>query len=194
MFLHFFFSFYVFVLWLDGRSEVSLCVLTDFPLEYFRKLISELRMKEYSKESWHSWYVRTGSGQLLRQASTAACILNEIIYGMSDQSVDLYAKMFQKSKTKADETYGKGPGCVDELGKSILNESVWKVCQGKDARNHLINCVGSILHEYLCPEIWNLPISKESSLLAQDAEDDDLPSYFYRDTTMLHPSNIPFPS
>ncbi|KAJ8631292.1 hypothetical protein MRB53_024615 [Persea americana] len=96
----------------DGRREVSLSVLTDFPLEYFRKLISELRMKEYSKESWHSWYARSGSGQTLRQASTAACILNEIIYGMSEQSVDLYAKMFQKSKTKADEIYGKESGCA----------------------------------------------------------------------------------
>ena len=45
-------------------------------------------MREHSKESWQSWYSRVGIGQSERQASTAVCLLNEIIFCVSDKAVD----------------------------------------------------------------------------------------------------------
>nr|GEW59086.1 ARM repeat superfamily protein [Tanacetum cinerariifolium] len=39
-------------------------------------------------ESWQSWYKRSNSGKLVRQASTDVCILNEMVFGLSDQAID----------------------------------------------------------------------------------------------------------
>ncbi|KAF8412889.1 hypothetical protein HHK36_000861 [Tetracentron sinense] len=174
----------------DPRREVSLSIVTDIPLGYLRKLVSEVRMKGYSKESWQSWYSRVGSGQLLRQASTAVCILNEMIFGISDQSVDIYARMFRKSRMKGEEIQGYDAGYGDgqpyKIEHAGFNESIWKVCQGKDSRSHLIDCVGSILHEYLSPEVWDLPIEQKSSLLELESEEEEITLHFFRDTAMLH--------
>jgi hypothetical protein len=77
---------------LDIRSEGHLSLITYIPQGYLCKLISEIPVKEYNNESWQSWYNRTGSGQLLHQASTAVCILNEIIFVLSDQAVRHHQK------------------------------------------------------------------------------------------------------
>ncbi|GJT99647.1 hypothetical protein Tco_1109986 [Tanacetum coccineum] len=71
-----------------SRSEGNLSVIKDIPLSYLRKLIGDVRNKEYMNESWQSCYKRTNSGKLVRQASTAVCILNEMVFGLSDQAVD----------------------------------------------------------------------------------------------------------
>ncbi|XP_077233092.1 ARM repeat superfamily protein isoform X1 [Tasmannia lanceolata] len=174
----------------DQRSEISLSTLADIPLDYFRKLIQELRMKQYSKESWHSWYPKSRSGQLLRQASTAACILNEFIYGISNQSIDSFSKVFQKTMTKVGEIQGKDIGDAGAQHGRIVNttlrDSAWKVYQGNDAKSRVIDCVGSVLHEYLSPEVWDLPIDQNSFLLAQETDAVNLPLHFFRDTMMLH--------
>lgn len=159
----------------DLRSEGHLSIIADIPLVYLRKLISEIRVKEYNNESWQSWYNRTGSGQLLRQASTAVCILNEMIFGLSDQAVDIFTRMFQKSGAKREE--------FQELDAGLANESVWRSSQDKGVRSQLIDCVGRILHEYLSPEVWDLPLEHKSSLI-DEAEDISL--HFFRDTAMLH--------
>lgn len=164
-----------FCLLLDLRSEGHLSIIADIPLVYLRKLISEIRVKEYNNESWQSWYNRTGSGQLLRQASTAVCILNEMIFGLSDQAVDIFTRMFQKSGAKREE--------FQELDAGLANESVWRSSQDKGVRSQLIDCVGRILHEYLSPEVWDLPLEHKSSLI-DEAEDISL--HFFRDTAMLH--------
>ncbi|KAL5977233.1 hypothetical protein ACLOJK_021576 [Asimina triloba] len=154
----------------DHRSDISLSVLIDIPLENIRKLVSELRMRAYSKESWHSWYARSGSGHLLRQASTAACILNEIMYGMSDLSVNLFAEMFGKSKRKGAAAIGNNQS---DISRNVIpKESVWKVHRGEGASNYVIDCAGSILHEYLSQEVWDLPTDQKSSLQAQDQGDE----------------------
>ncbi|KAF6164750.1 hypothetical protein GIB67_041002 [Kingdonia uniflora] len=152
----------------DTRSGVSLSVIIDIPLSYLRKLISEVQMKGYSKESWQSWYTRSTSGQLLRQASTAVCVLNEIIYGLSDQSINLYARKF----------------CLSRMNGKDMQEHVWNVCQ-KDAKEHLANCIGSILHEYLSPELWDLPVGQKASILEMDNEAGNMKLHFFRDTEML---------
>ncbi|CAK9165660.1 unnamed protein product [Ilex paraguariensis] len=133
-------------LFADSRGEGSLSVITDIPLGYLRKLVAEVRTKEYSKESWQSWHQRTGSGQLVRQASTAACILNEMVFGLSDQAVDPFARMFQKSRLRWGEMEKYDAGCDDnqpfKLEQAVPDKFVWKViidgiaifnvCLGKD--------------------------------------------------------------
>nr|CAN74887.1 hypothetical protein VITISV_007255 [Vitis vinifera] len=174
----------------DFRSEGYLSVITDIPLGYFRKLVSEVRMREYSKESWQSWYHRTGSGQLLRQASTAACMLNEMIFGISDQAVEDFARMFQKSKINQENMKGYDAGFSGDQHyrheAPMINESIWRVWQGRGARSHLIDCIGNIMHEYLSSEVWDLPTEQKSSLLQADGEAGNFSLHFLCDTTLLH--------
>ena len=174
---------------LDIRSEGQLSLVIDVPLGYLRKLISEIRVKEYNNESWQSWYNRTGSGQLLRQASTAVCILNEMIFGLSDQAFHIFTRMFHKSREKREEAQefdaGFANGQHHNTECSLPNESVWKVSQDKGVRSNLIDCVGRILHEYLSPEVWDLPVEHNSSLIHLDGEDEDISLHFFRDTAML---------
>lgn len=158
---------------------MHLSLITEIPLGYLRKLVSEVRLKECNKESWQTWYDRTGSGQLVRQASTAACILNELIFGVSDQAINSFTRMFQKSRTTKEEGQ-------EEIKCRMLTETIWKVSQEKGVRSHLIDCIGRILHEYLCPEVWDFPTERKSSLVKPDSEDEDISLYFFRDAAMLH--------
>ncbi|XP_057963630.1 uncharacterized protein LOC131154857 [Malania oleifera] len=172
------------------RTEGCLSIITDIPLGYLRKLVSELRMKESGDEGWQSWYERTGSGQLLRQASTAACILNEIIFGMSDQAIDIYTRMFGKSRIRKEEMQEYNPACSesqpDKFDHDVLSESFWNVYQKGSASNCLIDCVGSILHEYLSPEVWNLPMECKSNIRGPDGKAEEITLHFFQDVAMLH--------
>ncbi|KAG8658701.1 hypothetical protein MANES_03G176500v8 [Manihot esculenta] len=173
----------------DFKSEGYMSVVIDIPLDYLRKLISEVRIKGYNKESWQSWYSRTGSGQLLRQASTAVCILNEMIFGLSDQSVDSLMKMLRKSIVKRheiqefDASVADGQPCTDEC--SELTQSIWKFSLAKACRSHLIDCIGRILHEFLSSEVWDLPVDSKPSHIQLDGEVEEIPSHFFHDTAML---------
>ena len=166
---------------------MHLSLITEIPLGYLRKLVSEVRMKECNKESWQRWYNRNGSGKLLRQAGTAVCILNEMIFGISDQSNNFFASMFHKPQEKGKNIQESDDGLsYGQPYKSMFTESKWKVSHEKDVRSHLIDCIGRILHEYLSPEIWDLPIENNSSVVEPDSEDGDISLYFFRDTAMLH--------
>lgn len=168
---------------LDFKTEGQLSVIADIPLGYFRKLVSEIRAKQYKKEDWQTWYARTGSGQLVRQASTAACILNEMIFGVSNQAADTFTRMFHKSKTKGEDLqqldtgFTGDPQCSDKL--------MWKISGGREAKRHLIDIIGKILHEYQSLEVWDLPIDHRSSVLT-NGEVEDITLHFFRDTAMLH--------
>ncbi|EYU33785.1 hypothetical protein ABFS82_08G161200 [Erythranthe guttata] len=151
-------SLYIFT---DSRNEGSYCVLIDILLGHFRNLTSELRTREHRNDSWQSWYKRTGSAHLVRRASTASCILNEMIYGLSDQASTSFNGMFR-------------------------NKGIYVNSNGnKNARIHLIDCIGSILHEYLSPEIWNIPLGFSDSL-EQFGEDGDINLHVFNDNGMLH--------
>eukprot|EP00257_Ricinus_communis_P015582 XP_015573531.1 uncharacterized protein LOC8280892 isoform X1 [Ricinus communis] len=174
----------------DFGSEGHMSVVTDIPLDYLRKLISEVRAKDYTKETWQSWYNRTGSGQLLRHASTAACILNEMIFGLSDQSIDSLTKMFHKSMVKGEEIQefdARGAGnqpCTFECPE--LTRSIWKLSLEKASRVSLIECIGRILHEYLSSEVWDLPMDHKPSHVQPDDEVGEITLHFFHDTAMLH--------
>lgn len=153
------------------KSAAGLTVITDIQLGPLRNLVSEVRRKEYSKETWQSWYTRTGSGQLLRQASTSACILNEIIFGISDQSIDVFTRMFRKHMLKGDDKQ---------------ENNCWKVCLDKATRNHLIDCIGTVLHEYQSPEVWDIPIEHKNLILQSDDEAEEISLHLFNDASMLH--------
>ncbi|XP_059277396.1 uncharacterized protein LOC132031442 isoform X1 [Lycium ferocissimum] len=175
-------------LFADPRTEGPLSIIIDLPLENLRKLVSEIRMKEYSEESWQSWYSRITSGQLVRQASTAVCILNELIFGLSDQAIDDFTRMFRAYVMAPQEN----KKCQEDasqyckIEQSTTEESVWKICQVKGERSHLVDCIGSILHEYLSPEIWDLPVEHTAALQQYDCEDANISSHFFNDNVMLH--------
>ncbi|MFS7922333.1 hypothetical protein Hanom_Chr03g00247851 [Helianthus anomalus] len=139
-----------------ARIDGNLSIIKDIPLSYMRKLIGDIRHKEYTKESWQSWYNRTNLGKLVRQASTSACMLNEMIFGLSDQAIDNLKTRFHNTK------------------------SIWHVSLNKDIRVQLIDCIGSILHEYLSPEVWNLPLDQS------DVGSGDVTVHFFHDNAMLH--------
>uniref|UniRef100_A0A9I9CTN0 Uncharacterized protein n=1 Tax=Cucumis melo TaxID=3656 RepID=A0A9I9CTN0_CUCME len=124
----------------DSKGEGSLSVTIDIPLENLQKLVFELRKKEYSEENWEYWYRRTGSGQLVRQASTAVYILNEMIFGVSEYSVDYFSSTFQRARMHRKVT--SDYECV------TTNEASLKVPLEK-VRAQLIDCIGRVLHEYL---------------------------------------------
>lgn len=172
---------------LDSQSEGGLSIIMDLPLENLRKLVSEVRMKEYNSESWHSWYKRTGSGQVIRRASTAACVLNEMLFGLSEQAINNFSKMFSKSSVEWQELKnnedGNQPGNVDDV---VSIDLVWRVCLVKGSRNQVVDYVGCVLHEYLSSEIWSLPIDGKDLFQQSHNEEGDMNLYFFHDTGMLH--------
>ncbi|XP_062012029.1 uncharacterized protein LOC133728620 [Rosa rugosa] len=173
----------------DKKNGQHLALVTDIPLGYLRKLVSEVRMKDYNETSWHSWYKRTGSGQLLRQASTAVCILNEMIFGISDQATEYFRRRFQNSRKRSQEfpesdaEFVGGQPFKTEL--SMFGESRWKVLQDEGLRSYLIDCIGRILHEYLSHEVWDLPTENRSSIILHDYEAEDISINLFHDTAML---------
>ncbi|KAH8503089.1 hypothetical protein H0E87_014410 [Populus deltoides] len=173
----------------DSKSEGHMSVVSDIPLGHLRKLVSEIRDKEFTKESWQSWYNRTGSGQLLRQASTAVCILNEMIFGLSDQAVDNLKRLFHTSELNREGVQAPDAKGADAQPNTVEHpertRSIWKVSQERVARSHLNDCVGRITHEYLSSEVWNLPIDQKSSLIQSDGEVEEITLHFFHDTAML---------
>ncbi|XP_023644344.1 TELO2-interacting protein 1 homolog isoform X2 [Capsella rubella] len=149
------------------KNEGHLAVILDIPLGVFRKLVSDVRVKEYNGEDWQSWCNRTGSGQLVRQAATAACILNEMIFGSTDQATDALARLLQKSRKGGDKLS-------------------WKISWNKRAKSHLVDCVGKILHEYQSSEVWDLPVDQKTIPGQTDTNVQHISLHFLRDCAMLH--------
>lgn len=163
-------------------SGCNLSSIADISLSYLRELISQIRMRDYNKESWQFWCNKTGSAQLVRQASTATCILNEMVYGLSDRAVENFKLMFQNPASKREE-YQKAES---------VNQLKWDIPQDKGARSQLIDCVGRILHEYLAAELWNLPLEPSSSLAESDGEAVHVPFHFFNDIAMLQQERYMF--
>ncbi|KAJ1693480.1 hypothetical protein LUZ63_010178 [Rhynchospora breviuscula] len=136
----------------DQSGRVNLSILADVLLEQFRKLVSELRTKDFNQEEFH----RSSLGQLLRETSVAVCMLNEMIYGVSNQAVNASSGFFHSEK----------------------GLKIWDVKEGRVGRDQIIQCIGNALHEYMAQEVWDLPINEGGEL--------DLPLYLFRDVKALH--------
>ncbi|KAE8691312.1 ARM repeat superfamily protein isoform 2 [Hibiscus syriacus] len=114
--------------------------------------------------------------------------LYEVLAGilrLVDQAVDAFRRMFQKSKVEgvdfpeSDEV--SSGGHPHKLKSAVVDECVWKVALQKGSRSHFIGCIGNVLHEYLCSEVWDLPVDHQSLLLQSDVEVEDITLYFFRD-------------
>ncbi|CAJ1933002.1 unnamed protein product [Sphenostylis stenocarpa] len=164
----------------DNTSEGRLLHVIETLLGYFRKLVSELRVKEYNKESWQSWYDRNGSGQILRQASTAACMLNEIMFGVSDQATNEFSRIFHNSSINS------GVQVRSYKHDCAFHTSFWKMANDKGVRSYLVECIGRILHEYLSAEVWNVPLDHRiADLPLNGVVEEDFSLYFFQDAAML---------
>ncbi|XP_073313836.1 uncharacterized protein [Primulina huaijiensis] len=169
----------------DSRIEGSFSMLIDILLGHLRNLIAKLRTKEYCKESWQSWYKRTGSGDLVRQASTATCILNEIVFGLSDQAITSFSRMFESNRQQDNKEFIQNSIRSCEYKYVVPEHYVQKISKNCDARSHLIDIIGVILHEYLSTEVWDLPLEYSASL-QQSGEDGEISLHFFHDNAMLH--------
>nr|GEV08614.1 hypothetical protein [Tanacetum cinerariifolium] len=70
---------------------------------------------------------------------------------------------------------------VDNMKSMFRNNiSDWDVSSKRDLRSQLIDSIGSILHEYLSPEIWNLPLEQSNVVTG------DINFHFCHDKAMLH--------
>ncbi|KAL8497745.1 hypothetical protein ACS0TY_021177 [Phlomoides rotata] len=143
----------------DSRSEGSYSGLIDILLGHLHKLIVELRMKELHKESWQSWYAKTISGHLVRQDSTVVCILNKMIFGLSDQAIISLNRMFRSGlQHETNGVNGNDIGKFCGQGVALLEDCVQKMYQNSGARTCLIDYFGNVLHEYVSTEVWDLPL------------------------------------
>lgn len=167
-------------------DTLSLSILIEIPLESLRHAISELRLRDYREEDWCTWYSRHESGRVLRAAGTAVCMLNEIIYGASNRLTYTYLGLFKRNNRPQERNMGKRAVTSDSSSKNIpCPLKKWEMDQGTGINQHVVECVGIILHEYLSSEIWNLPIDLSSPGLRQGFTNQQLPWHFFHDTSML---------
>ncbi|KAM0876372.1 hypothetical protein ACQ4PT_036217 [Festuca glaucescens] len=162
-------------------TSASLSVFVDILLNQFRRLSTELRAKDTQRYGVQRWYMKSDSGQILRQASAAVCMLNELIYGLSDQSLCICLQLFNKSSAQVvpgqnDKTSSAGHRGVTD------SRVVWKISEEMGTKDDIIHCIGSILHEYMSPEVWDLPTEQNSELCLGEIS---LPLHLFRDTTAL---------
>jgi len=170
---------------LGKETAASLSLFVDILLDQFRRLSTELRDKDIYKDGLQRWYMKSEAGQTLRQASSAVCMLNELMYGLSGQSFGMFLQLFNNRSAQMSRTVCQKNqllACVKHNG--VTNErEVWGFNEQKGTKDNILHCIGSILHEYVSPEVWDLPTEKDTELRLIEL---NLPLHFYRDTTALH--------
>lgn len=166
------------------ETAASLSPFVDILLDHFRRLSTAVRSKNIYRDG-HRWYMNGEAGHTLRQASSAVCMLNELIYGLSDRSLGMFLQLFQKRSAQMVRTACQNDQLIASVKHNgVTNErEVWGCNEQKGTKDNIIHCTGSILHEYICPEVWDLPTEKDVELCLTEL---NLPLHFYRDTTALH--------
>uniref|UniRef100_A0A452YQK6 TTI1 N-terminal TPR domain-containing protein n=1 Tax=Aegilops tauschii subsp. strangulata TaxID=200361 RepID=A0A452YQK6_AEGTS len=162
-------------------TSASLSVFVDILLNQFRRLSTELRAEDTHRYGVQRWCMKSDSGQKLRQASSAVCMLNELIYGLSDQSLCVCLQLFNKSSAQVIRVPGQNDHLTSSGQRTGVRE-VWKISERMYTKDDIIHCIGSILHEYMSPEMWDLPTEQNSELCLAEL---NVPMHFFRDTTAL---------
>lgn len=173
------------VMMIGQGTSASLSVFVDILLNQFRRLSTELRAEDTHRYSVQMWYIKSDSGQKLRQASSAVCMLNELIYGLSDQSLSVCSQLFNKSSAQVVRVPGQNEhltSCGQHSGVTEKSREVWKIGERMGTKDDIIHCIGSILHEYMSPEVWDLPTEQNSELCLAEL---NVPMHFFHDTTAL---------
>uniref|UniRef100_A0ACD5TMG3 Uncharacterized protein n=1 Tax=Avena sativa TaxID=4498 RepID=A0ACD5TMG3_AVESA len=163
-------------------TSASLSIFVDILLNQFRRLSIELRAKDTQRFGVQRWYMKGDSGQILRQASSAVCMLNELIYGLSDQSLCICLQLFNKNSAQVVGVPGQNDKTSSGEHRVTDSREVWKISEELGTKDDIILCIGSILHEYMSPEVWDLPTEPNSELCIGETS---LPLHLFRDTTAL---------
>ncbi|AQK66130.1 ARM repeat superfamily protein [Zea mays] len=166
-------------------TAATLSLFVDILLDQFRRLSTELRDKDVYNDGLQRWYMKGEAGQALRQASSAVCMLNELMYGLSGRSLGMFLQLFSNGSAQMPRTVCQKNqllACVKHNAVTNKRE-VWGFSEQKGTKDNILHCISSILHEYVSPEVWDLPTEKDTELHLIEL---NLPLHFYRDTTALH--------
>ncbi|CAN0905959.1 TELO2-interacting protein 1 homolog [Linum grandiflorum] len=172
---------------LADHHRGHMAVITDVPLSHIHRLVSEVRSRD-ANEDWQYWYNGTWAGKLIRQASTSACILNEMIFGVSDKAVEGITMLFQMSRENRGEVAESDVRGSSAWPHSFQSResmaSVWKATQQTVNKSHLIDCIGRVLHEYISFELRSLPIDI-GDLVGQSDEEVEVNLHLLQDAAAL---------
>lgn len=151
------------------------------------------------------------SGQAQRMAATSVCVLNEIIFGASgawngklflefgDQmlSKNLQASSIWTTEVQFSTAEPKNSARYVQLGKSGMHipfqflQARWQAADKDDVKKIISDCAGSILHDYLIPEVWDQPTDLASASFANKTTLDELPSvHTFEDNIMMQKVDI----
>lgn len=89
-----------------------------------------------------SYSLDIGSGQPQRASAVSACVLSELVYGASGVWTDELFSLFSSQSSK----------------ESNSGLKKWQYENDTEVKARMSECMGSILHDYLVPELWDLPV------------------------------------
>ena len=122
-----------------GRPEdPALMRMVDTLLETLQQAADELCQQQ--EQASHSLDI--GSGQPQRASAVSACVLCELMYGASGVWTDELVNLFGGQSSK----------------ESSSGFEKWEYENDTEVKARMSECMGSILHDYLIPELWDLPV------------------------------------
>jgi hypothetical protein len=132
---------------LGKGTAASLSLFVDILLDQFRRLSTELRDKDIYKDGLQRWYMKSEAGKTLHQASSAVCMLNELMYGLSGRSLGMFLQLFNNRSAQMSRTVcqkNQPLACVKHNG--VINErEMWGFNEQKGTKDNILHCIGSIL-------------------------------------------------
>lgn len=130
-----------------GRpGDTSLMRMVESLLEALQEVATEYQLQQENLPKNNF-----GNGQLQRASATSACVLNELIYGASGQWSDKLSSFF--GGLSSQDRHSSDP---------------WQKEAAAEAKGRISECVGDILHDYLIPEIWELPVDSGDDIAPID--------------------------
>jgi hypothetical protein len=112
--------------------------------------------------------VNISSGEVQRNSAASVCVLNELMYGASGVWTNKLPGLFG------------GISC----GMASQHEQ-WQHHNGREVTACISECVGDILHDYLMPQIWELPVDSGSGLFRDSYGNDMQLLHVLQDNAML---------
>lgn len=122
-----------------GRpGDPALMRVVETLLETLQQAADELCQQQ--EQASHSLDI--GSGQPQRASAVSACVLSELVYGTSGVWTDELVSLFGGRSSK----------------DSNSGSEKWQFENETEVKTRVSECMGSILHDYLIPELWDLPV------------------------------------
>jgi hypothetical protein len=128
---------------------------------------------------------RITSGQEMRTAATSVCSLNEVIYGASGAWNGKFFLEFGDNMLVKNQQNVK----LEKLEAFSSFQSLqarWEAAGRDQVRSFISDCAGSMLHDYLSAELWDLPTDIASFTHRNEVSLDELPPvHTFQDNTMI---------